>query len=368
MILIAAQAFPPETGGIQTVMLGLARALSRHGHSVTVLADGTRADAVRAHDESEPFSVKRYSGPKFFRRILKANALSRAAGVSGVRAIFCDSWKSLERVGQKPDVPVIVLAHGTEFPAHASKRKIIRIKKTLEKATVVAAVSNWTAHHIRAFLPKGVRVEVVHPAILDQPPAGAEALRTIDAIINNRSPVIASIARLEERKGIDMVIGSIAKLKEQYPEILGIIAGDGPDRKRLQAIVHELNIKDNVYFAGWINSAERAAILNRAELHVMPSRTTGSSVESYGLSYLEAGAYGTPSIASLEGGTEDAVHNGETGFLVDTRSLDDVSGAMDALLSDDALRKRLGQNALKLAREERSWHNVVTKYLELTKK
>lgn len=364
MILIAAQAYPPATGGIQTVMLGLARALARHGEEVTVLADGTKSDGIAAADASERFAVRRFSGLKFFRRIIKGSALSRAASLDGVKAVFCDSWKSLERVPDL-DVPVIVLAHGTEYPPDAGARKIIRIKRSLQKATFIAPVSGWTAKHIRPFLPDGAKVRIINPAILDQPRPSQEALRTIDAIINDRQPVLASLSRLEERKGIDMYIGAIARLKEKFPDILGIVAGDGPDRPRLQGLAQEFGVTDHVYFAGRVSDSERAAILSRADLYVMPGRVTGASVEGYGLAYLEAGAYGTPSVASLSGGVGDAVLNGETGFLVDTSSLDDITGAVETFLSDDDLRYRLGENAMKLAREDRAWHNVVRKYLEL---
>ena len=85
--------------------------------------------------------------------------------------------------------------------------------------------------------------------------------------------------------------------------------------------------------------------------------------EGFGIVYLEAAAAGTPSIGSLDSGAEDAVVDGESGFLVE-QNVGAVAAAMEKLLGDDELRVRLGESARAHARQS-GWDTNAAKVLEL---
>jgi phosphatidylinositol alpha-1,6-mannosyltransferase len=92
----------------------------------------------------------------------------------------------------------------------------------------------------------------------------------------------------------------------------------------------------------------------------MPSRTLPGrgEIESFGISYLEAGACGKPVVAGRGGGTAEAVEDGVTGLLVDPWDPEDVARAVIRLLKDGDLARRLGMAGRQRALEEPAWEHL----------
>ena len=354
MILIATQCFPPKIGGIEAYMLGLADALAAEGRRVKVFADG------RADDQQARFAypVIRFSGLKPLRAYRKRAAIDAALRQGGVDRLYFDSWKSLEtaapalrRVGSRPRR--VVLAHGMEFPSAPSSAKAERISRALGQADAILANSPYTADRARAYVSAQAPLAVATPPIPPQPTAAEadrKALRARLQMAAGDGPLIAALARLEPRKGFDHVIAALAELAPSEPKATLAIAGDGPDRERLEALA--LGNGARVRFLGRISEAEKAALFAEADLFAMPSREEGDSVEGFGLVYLEAAWHGTPALAGRAGGAGAAVREGETGWLCDGASVVSVSDALRLALSDrDALRRR-GEQAAEHARRQ----------------
>ncbi len=138
--------------------------------------------------------------------------------------------------------------------------------------------------------------------------------------IGGRRPVIATVARLEPRKGVDAVIRAMPDVLARHPGCIYAIAGGGEDRERLEQLAADLNVRQAVLFLGRVTSAEKAALLAMADVFAMPVRREGRSVEGFGISYSEAGWFGVPALAGRDGGAGDAVLDGETGLLCDGAS------------------------------------------------
>lgn len=336
MIVLLTQCFPPDLGGIEAAMGHIARSLHAAGEEVVVLADHIRGGGP---EPGWPFTVRRFGGPRLWRRWLKARTLARLAPA----AVLADSWKSLEALPAHPP-RVVVLAHGNEVLRRDGRRGG-RIARALARADLVVANSGYTAgllaglHH---------RVEVIHPPI--DPPAAPP-----------RSPIpglIVSLGRLEARKGLDMVIRALPAL----PGARHLIIGQGPDEGRLRALAAECGVAARVEFAGRVDDAEKFRLLAQAEVMAMPVRREGNSVEGFGMVYLEAAWCGVPALAGLEGGAADAVVDGQTGLLVDGSDAASVQAALARLLGDAGLRERLGQAAQARA-EHYTWQATLPRYL-----
>lgn len=363
--VIATQCFPPRVGGIETLMAGLTRALAAMGWRVIVAADG-RADP----GETWPAGVAltRFTAPKAIRLRLKAwrvaATLARltAAGIRPV--LIADSWKSLEHVSPAAlrGVPTLALAHGMEFPAPPGGARGRRIRAALAKADAVAANSRFTAGLAAPFAPEG-RVAVVQPGIDPEPEASPADLEDMRALLGP-GPVLATLCRLEPRKGVDMAIRAVARLALRWPGLTLAVAGSGADRDRLRALAEAEGVADRVRFLGRVSAARKAALLTLADAFVMPTRREGSSVEGFGLVYLEAGWHGAPAVAGRGSGAEDAVTDGETGLLCDPDDAASVTDAVERLLADAALRSALGEAARARARAA-TWEVAALAYLRL---
>ena len=362
LIAIATQCFSPDLGGIEILMTGLADQLSLNGLNVEVFADHVRSK--RAAEIARPYPIHRFGSIRPLRRFLKRRAISRASADEGVSGLFADSWKSVAATPANA-APVVVLAHGTEFPSEASPAKARRINAALKRARSIVASSHYTAGLVANFM-QGVEAEiiVINPPIAELPTAPPAALVEIDAAIAGRGPVLATLARLEPRKGVDAILRALPLLRERHPRLVYLVAGDGADLARLRALAAQLQVDDCVVFLGPVDDIERkAALLTRSDIYAMPSRRVGNSVEGFGISYVEAAWYGVPSVAGDDGGAADAVIDNGTGLLCDGGSDDEVRNALSRLLDDEGLRKRFGAAAAEQARAKHTWAAALPRYL-----
>ena len=146
MIIITTQCFFPEIGGIESLMTGMADAMSDVGKDALVLADGKET----ANDEGKKYKIKRFSGWKPYRRRRKAIYLKKFIANNNIEAIYADSWKSVEYL-YSVNCRLIALAHGTEIPKkyfdnfyaylNYKKRRIIKSYANCQK---IAANSAYT--------------------------------------------------------------------------------------------------------------------------------------------------------------------------------------------------------------------------------
>ncbi|WP_299595080.1 glycosyltransferase family 4 protein [uncultured Microbulbifer sp.] len=359
MILIATQCFPPDRGGIEGLMGGLADALCAVEREVIVFADRTRAAEV---PRPCAFELHRFGGWKPWRRWRKAVAVRAACQSESVAGVFADSWKSAEKLGAL-GVPLAILAHGMEFPARPSGGKAARIRKALCHADTVIANSSYTAEQVRPYLQGHTRLVVINPPIGPQPPVLEKTLATMRARFGGASPVLSTVARLEPRKGVDMVIRALPAIRKTFPAVTYLVAGSGEDRERLDGLAREAGVADCVHFLGMVDDAQKAAIYALSDLYVMPVRREGNSVEGFGIVYREANWYGVPVLAGRDGGAVDAVEEGEAGALCNGADLDEVSGEILKLLRDKAGRQSMAARAAELARGPAQWKSAVHQFL-----
>jgi phosphatidylinositol alpha-1,6-mannosyltransferase len=189
-------------------------------------------------------------------------------------------------------------------------------------------------------------------------------LKAIRGRIGGGAPIIATMARLEPRKGIDATIRALPAVLERHPGCRYAVGGSGADRGRLEALAASLNVRQAVVFLGRVSDEEKAALLSVADVYAMPVRREGPSVEGFGMGYLEAAWFGVPALAGRDGGAADAVLDGETGLVCDGANQDEVDGSLLSLLGDAALRKRLGIAAQERVKRELTWSVAIQRFLE----
>jgi phosphatidylinositol alpha-1,6-mannosyltransferase len=365
VILLLTQNFPPDPGGIENLMGDLARQLAAHGQEVLVLADHIRGKGLSEPAWPSGLQLRRFGGPRPVRRLWKAMAARRALARLPIKGVIADSWKSLELL-PRPGVPTIVLAHGMEFPADASARKGRRIGSALGKADAVAANSAFTAALARPFLKgQGPALEVIHPPVAQQPAPDPQAQAEVARLRGGEGPLLLTLARIEPRKGIDAVIRALPAMVARHPGLRYVVAGGGGDLPRLRTLARETGVEERIHFLGRVSDGLKAALYAGADLLVMPVRREGNSVEGFGLVYLEAAWYGLPALAGRDGGSAEAVADGETGLVCDGADPAQVSAALARLLDDPALRRRLGAAAACRVRADFQWDAVLPRYLAL---
>jgi phosphatidylinositol alpha-1,6-mannosyltransferase len=172
-------------------------------------------------------------------------------------------------------------------------------------------------------------------------------------------PVVLTVARLVPHKGQDVGIRAIASLAREFPTLRYLLVGEGHDEERLRLLADDLNVTDRIIFAGVLSDEDVAEAYAMASVYLGLSRIDrGVNVEGFGISFVEAGASGTPSVAGDSGGVRAAVRDGVTGIVV---TPDDVVAAADALrllLGDPVRRKAMGDAARAAVVEYYNWDRV----------
>ncbi|MDD5016377.1 MAG: glycosyltransferase family 4 protein, partial [Atribacterota bacterium] len=146
------------------------------------------------------------------------------------------------------------------------------------------------------------------------------------------------------------------KLKTVNREL--IIVGTGPEKEKLIRLVNELGISERVIFLDWMKNDELPALLNSADIFVYPSTPFGGWEEQFGYAMAEASACGVPVVATQTGSISEVIKNGQSGILVDPNSPDQLAEAINKVLSDDNLKKQMGEHGRKYIIENFS-HQVV---------
>ena len=371
MIIITTQCFAPQIGGIESLMTGMAEAMSKNGKNVLVLADGIKSD----EDKQANYKIKRFSGWKPIRRLNKALYLEKICKNKTVDTIYADSWKSVEYV-RKKNKKILVLAHGTEIPKQywSIMLDILRFKKnriinSYKNVFKIIANSNYTRDLMNASLKIDfAKIKIIHPGIdVYEDFISQEDEENVKKIIKDRKPIITTLARVEKRKGHKFIINAISKLIERFPNLIYLIAGKGPYLEEIKKYVGELSLENHVVFLGWITEPEKSLILKNSEVFVMTPTTVGESVEGFGMAFIDASFHGIPSVGSRSGGISDAIIENETGLLAEVGDQEDITKKIAELLDNVELRTKLGKRGKEIAESEYSWDNKIIEYLEAAK-
>ena len=151
---------------------------------------------------------------------------------------------------------------------------------------------------------------------------------------------IVAVARLVEKKGLGDAIRAVAQLQCAYEFV---IAGDGPLRESLEALISELRLAHSVRLCGPLARGGIADLLRRADIFLAPSVTAADGdIEGIPVAIMEAMATGLPVVSTRHSGIPELVRDDVSGFLVDEGDVLALAGRLSQLAGDTSLRTRMG--------------------------
>lgn len=225
-------------------------------------------------------------------------------------------------LGRYFNKPVVITARGSDinlFPQYPLPRRMIQWAASQAKGIVTVSqalkdslVQLGAAPAAITPLRNGVDLHKFRP--LDR-----DAIR---ASLGLEQPTLISVGHLVELKGHHLVIGAMPQL----PDMLLLIAGNGPERGKLEALARELGVVERVRFLGALPQVELTRYFNAADLMVL-----ASSREGWANVLLESMACGTPVVASAVGGTPEVVASPDAGMLMRRYSSDGIAEAVRTL-------------------------------------
>ncbi|MEG3439948.1 glycosyltransferase family 1 protein [Pannus brasiliensis CCIBt3594] len=242
----------------------------------------------------------------------------------------------------------------------------LNVEKTcLETADRIVATSPQEKAHMRALVSPHGNIEIIpcgtdihHFGSIDR--ARGREFLGLDPDI----PVILYVGRFDPRKGIETLVRAVDRSSARRSGNFQLIIGggsrpgqsDGKERERIESIVRELGLADNIRFPGRLDPATLPYYYAAADVCAVPSH-----YEPFGLVAIEAMACRTPVIASDVGGLQYTVVDGETGRLVPAKDEEKFAEAIDEIVLNPGRREEMGENARSRVVDRFSWDAVATR-------
>ena len=156
---------------------------------------------------------------------------------------------------------------------------------------------------------------------------------------------LATVGRLVEKKGVEQAIRAVSLLRRERPELAFTyrVAGDGPLRGHLEALIGSLGLQDCVTLLGACTGREVAALLEDSQLYLQPSVTAANGdMEGIPVSLMEAMAMGLPVLSTRHSGIPELVADGEAGFLVPERDIPALAARLADLAAEPSRWPAMG--------------------------
>jgi glycosyltransferase involved in cell wall biosynthesis len=326
--------------GHRVTLVGVTRAAEPHGrpgdvpYTVTVLHERWRPPAMRWRPASGPARLDvrarlrdRWRTATMRQGAARLSELLRAARPGGI-VIAAQVW-AMEwvRLADTAGLKVIGMSHES-FQATRRSSRYRRVREFYADADRMLAL---TAEDADAWARSGMTNAGHMPNPLHVSPVPRADLN---------APVVACLGRLSHEKGVDMALEAWAEVSATHPGWRLRIHGSGPQEDALRGLARSLGVAGTVEFRG--PTADAEAALSQASVFVLPSRQEGLP-----MSLMEAMACGLPSAAfDCAPGVRELLTDEVDGLLVPPGHVPALAAALERLIQDGDLRRKLGDNAV----------------------
>jgi len=364
-VLLATDYFPPHVGGgVEEVTHDVAQELIKLGHQVAVVTLDT-CNAIPTED---------LDGIHVYRA--RPVDLTGTFGVQS--AISTEVVKLMREVCRKEQSDVLHANNLYFFTTIAACLNLRALRKPLVTTLHIGSIAEMEGKARYAaglyersvgrwILRKSSRIVAVSQAVkqyaesLDVEPSKVSVVpNTVDTIKfrptyqgdrRDGAVRVGFIGRLVSNKGPQYLVEAAPRILRDFSNVQFLVAGNGPMLAELERKVHELGVENAFRFLGTV--ANNVEFLNSCDIMVRPSLTDGMP-----LTVLEAMACGIPTVASGVGGTSEILQDGDTGFLVEPRNVDELVSRISTLIADSHLRLEMGGRARKFIEKYYSWNQV----------
>ena len=324
-----------EWRGGQNQALLLLKGLRERGHEAElVAADGSalgeRAGSVGVRVHFVSRGLFRLHAAQKVRALLRSGGfdLAHANEAHAATAAWLALWPG------SASTPAFVISRRVGYPIGKSALAQARYRA----AAIIVANSKWVAEQAAASGAPREKISVVYEGV-DIPPRFKSEQRQRARSrwgISQSTPLLGCVGVLLPDKGQEWLIRGLAEVKKEFPETKLLLAGDGPQRGPLDSVAQELDLKDDVIFAGFVKDVEN--VYAALDVFLLPS-----FFEALNNSLLAAMAYEIPSIAFNKGALGEIIEDGKSGLLVSGPDAAEISAACLRILREGEFAASLGR-------------------------
>jgi glycosyltransferase involved in cell wall biosynthesis len=228
-------------------------------------------------------------------------------------------------------------------------------RMALKKFNALAAVSDAVAQRLLAF---GVPPEKIKTIANGIDVTAFERAQPLPLLKDEGSIVVGVVARLDLQKGFEYLLRAARELCKTFPDLKIVIAGEGPDRNRIEEMIQQYGLQSSVVLAG--QQSNMPAVYAAMDIFVLPSLNEGLP-----MTVLEAMAASKPVIATRVGAIPSVIRDGENGLLVAPKDSEGLRNAVASLLNDPERRRQLGDQAHAWVSQNYTSEAMALKYREM---
>ena len=349
-VLLVTNDFPPRPGGIQSYLEQLVTRMTGE-HELTVYAPRWKGSAE--YDEravAGGITIVRHPTTLMLPEPMVDARMRALIGEHGIETVWFGAAAPLALLADRARGAgarrVVASTHGHEVGWSMLPVAASALRRIGDSTDVITFVSHYTRRRFAAAFGPHAGLEHLPPGVDTDRFAPDSAAR---AVLRNRyglgeAPTVVCVSRLVPRKGQDMLIRALPRIRGRVDGAKLVVVGGGPDLARLQALAAEHGVGEHVLFTGGVAGEELPAHYALGDVFAMPCRTRGAGldVEGLGIVFLEASASGVPVVAGNSGGAPETVVDGRTGHVVDGRDLDRLVEVIAELLADPQRAAAMG--------------------------
>jgi len=231
---------------------------------------------------------------------------------------------------------LIVTFHGSDITVYPKKEGKDVYSYMFSRADAITAGTRFTS---RLLIENHCPPEKVHII-----PAGIISEKYPATLFSGRDKnLLLSVGRLQEVKGFQYSIRAFSLLAQSFPDLKYIIAGEGSERKKLEALIQEHKLYGRILLVGEKTDTEILSLYHDACIFIAPSvRASNGSEEGQGLVIQEAEMSGLPVIGAATGGIPDGILDNVTGFLVNEKDPEAIADKIKFLLLNLEIAQKMG--------------------------
>lgn len=362
-VLLLTENWPPRQGGIENYLSAIATNLPP-GSTAVVAPPGS--------NKSIGGGIARVDTRRFFWPIIKPSWLPlfiwlwRRLRRESVDVVICGKALFEGLVGyylkKYLGIPYVVCTYAMEVETWRQSRWTRRkLGRVLAAADRIVYINDRTKEVLLASGARQQQLVKIWPGVdaLFLRPVTPKQLQAAKEKYALRQPYIICVSRLIGRKGVDVLIEGFAALDQtKFNDINLVIVGNGPEAARLKKIAQQNYVPTSVQFLDDVPTHDLPALYAGSLFFALTPRELPGDIEGFGIVYLEAAALGKAVVGSATGGVGEAVVDQETGILVKPK-VDEITKALEALLSDAKRRAQLGGAGRARVIQEFDWRKRI---------
>ena len=346
-LLFISRAHPPTVGGIENQNEALIRHLSNLATCKTI---------INVHGKK---SLPLFIPWAMITGLIKLKNSDQVLLGDGVAAII--GW-FIKLFSNKP---VSCILHGLDITWDSPIYQRFWVSYFFKRVDNFIAVSHSTKDiAINAGIP-AEKITVIPNGVEAskfKPLTKKELQQTLQIDLEKKFTLL-SLGRLVERKG---VLWFIENVVAQLPDnMVYLIAGDGPNKEKIGSLIKRLALENNVHLLGEVNGQLKESLFTHCDLFIQPNIPIKNDVEGFGITQLEAGMCGLPSISSDLEGIKDAIQENKNGWLIEPLN---ATSYITSILEKQSLLKKDKQTiharVKKHCLENFEWPTIASKYVD----